>query len=159
MTPLKECPGSIPTDADTFYFLGQLHAQATRYDQAILWYQRCIGLDSLHLSAEFGLARAYQLSGNEEAARTHLARFDELTRSGVGKPISLVYGEQGQYSTAEPVAGAALAPEDFVVRFNAVPNQAGIRFNPRSAADANTIAPLLGGGACFIDVDSDGRTT
>jgi len=85
-----------PADADAFYFLGQLHAQAMRYDQAILWYERCLSLDSVHLSAEFGLARAYQLAGNDAAARTHLNRFDQMTQSGVGKPISLAYGEHGQ---------------------------------------------------------------
>jgi Flp pilus assembly protein TadD len=145
-------------DADALYFLGQLHAQAGRYDQAILWYERCVTLDSLHLSAEFGLARAYQLSGNDEAARTHLSRFDQLTRSGLGKPISLAYGEQGTYSTAEPIAGTSLPVDEFAVRFVPVAGQAGIRFNPRSSPDqpAN-IAPLLGGGACFIDYDGDGR--
>ena len=144
------------TDADTFYFLGQLHAQAQRYDQAIVWYMRCIALDAFHLSAEFGLARAYQLSGNDDAARTHLNRFDELTKSGLGKPISLVYGEQGQYSTAEPIAGVALAPEAFDVRFVSVSNGAGIRFEP-AVANANTVASRLGSGACFVDYDADGR--
>jgi tetratricopeptide (TPR) repeat protein len=146
------------TDADTFYFLGQLHAQATRYDQAIAWYLRCIALDSLHVSAEFGLSRAYQLSGNNDAARTHLTRFDQLTQSRLGKPISLVYGEQGQYSTAEPVAGAALAPEAFAVRFSPVPNAGGIRFNSAAGGtNTNTVLPLLAGGACFLDYDGDGR--
>jgi tetratricopeptide (TPR) repeat protein len=84
-----------PDDADALYFLGQLQAQASRFDLAITWYERCLALDPLHLSAEFGLARAYQLSGNETAARQHLDRFDQLTKSGVAKPISLVYGEQG----------------------------------------------------------------
>jgi tetratricopeptide (TPR) repeat protein len=147
-----------PGDADALYFLGQLHAQAGRFDQAILWYERCLALDSLHLSAEFGLARAYQLSGNDAAARQHLNRFDELTRSGVGKPISLAYGEQGPYSTAEPVAGANLAPEAFAVRFSAASGQAGIRFAPRPVPpQPENVLPLLGAGACFIDYDSDGR--
>ena len=146
-----------PDDADTFYFLGQLHAQATHYDQAIRAYQRCLELDAQHLSAEFGLARAYQLSGNDDAARQHLSRFEELTRSGKGKPISLVYGEQGTYSTAEPVSGGSLAPEPFMVRFAAVSDRGGIRVDGPTASTPTTIAPLLGGGACFIDYDSDGR--
>ncbi len=147
-----------PGDADALYFLGQLHAQAGRYDQAIRWFERCLALDSFHLSAEFGLARAYQLSGNDEAARTHLARFDQLTQSGLGKPISLAYGEQGPYSTAEPVAGVDLAPQGFAVRFSPVADQGGIRFDPRSPAnDPQTVAPVLGSGVCFADVDADGR--
>ena len=145
-------------DADALYFLGQLHAQAGRYDQAILWYERCLALDSFHLSAEFGLARAYQLSGNDQAARTHLTRFDQLTQSGSGKPISLAYGEQGTYSTAEPVAGVSLPSGTFAVRFVPVANQGGLRFDPRGTPnEPAVVAPLLGGGACFIDYDGDGR--
>src|SRR6516165_2061603 len=106
-------------DADTLYFLGQLHLQARRYDQAIEAFQKCLALDSLHLSAEFGLARAYVLSGNDAAAAPHLARFDQLTQAKIGKQISLTYGEQGPYSTAEPVGGAEAAPQDFLVRFAA----------------------------------------
>jgi Flp pilus assembly protein TadD len=106
-----------PGDADTLYFLGQLHMQARRYNEAITAFQKCLALDSLHLSAEFGLARAYQLSGNDAEATQHLARFDQLTASKIGKQISLTYGEQGPYSTAEPVGGAEGAPADFNVWF------------------------------------------
>src|SRR5438477_3470608 len=84
-----------PSDADTLYFLGQLHMQARRYSEAIAAFEKCLALDSLHVSAEFGLARAYQLSGNQAAASQLLARFDQLTASKIGKPISLTYGEQG----------------------------------------------------------------
>ncbi len=148
-----------PGDADTFYFLGQLHAQAMRFDQAISAYQRALSLDSAHLSAEFGLARAYQLSGNEDAARQHLARFDQLTQSKIGKTISLTYGEQGPYSTAEPVAGSDPAPAQFAVRFSIATVQAGVRFEPRvQPAQTDHVLPLLGAGACFIDFDGDGRS-
>ncbi len=147
-----------PGDADTFYFLGQLHAQAMQFDQAVASYQRALALDSVHLSAEFGLARAYQLSGNDEAARQHLARFDQLTQSKIGKTISLTYGEQGPYSTAEPVAGTDPAPTQFGARFSVATSQVGLRFEPRSqAAQPDRVLPLLGAGACFLDFDADGR--
>ena len=120
-----------PGDADAQYFMGQLNAQLTRYDQAITWYERCLALDSFHVSAEFGLARAYQLAGNDDAARKHLDRFDQLSQSKLGKPISLTYGEQGPYSTAEPVAGAAAAPAQFGVRFSSAAEQSGLRFESR----------------------------
>src|SRR5688572_31867986 len=106
-----------------------------RFPQAIASYQRSLALDSLHISAEFGLARAYQLSGDNEAARQHLGRFDQLTQSKLGKAISLTYGEQGPYSTAEPVAAADPAPAQFAVRFSAVTAQAGLRFEPRAQAE------------------------
>ena len=148
-----------PGDADALYFLGQLSAQLMRYDQAVAWYERCLALDNFHVSAEFGLARAYQLSGNDDAARKHLDRFDQLTQSKIGKPISLTYGEQGPYSTAEPVAGVATAPSQFAVRFSSTAEQSGLRFEPRPQPDhPDHILPLLGAGACFIDFDKDGRS-
>jgi tetratricopeptide (TPR) repeat protein len=146
-----------PGDADTMYFLGQLHAQARRYDQAIAAFQKCLALDSLHLSAEFGLARAYQLSGNEGAAAQHLARFDQLTQSKIGKQISLTYGEQGPYSTAEPAGGAEGAPADFAVRFTASAMPGWLTAARLAAAPPDHFVQAAGAGACFIDFDADGR--
>lgn len=145
-----------PNDADTLYFLGQLHSQAGRHDQAIAIFLRCLALDTRHVSAEFGLARAYQLSGNAAAAAEHLARFDELSQSKLGKPISSVYGEQGPYSTAEPIAGDFPAPSDFAVRLT-IDTRAGLRFDPQKQPQSNRLLPLLGSGACFTDFDLDGR--
>ena len=145
-----------PNDADTLYFLGQLHSQAGRYDQAIAIFLKCLALDSRHVSAQFGLARAYQLSGNAAAAALQLARFDDLSKSKLGKPIGSVYGEQGPYSTAEPIAGEDPAPSDFAVRFTP-DTRAGIRFDPQRQSPSNRILPLLGSGACFTDFDTDGR--
>ena len=145
-----------PNDADTRYFLGQLQLQAGRYDQAIALFVRSLALDPRHASAEFGLARAYQLSGNAAAAAQHLARFDELSQSKLGKPISSVYGEQGPYSTAEPIAGDDPAPSEFAVRLS-VDTRAGLRFDPRQPSPSNRVLPLLGSGACFTDFDADGR--
>src|SRR5215831_15638776 len=147
-----------PGDADTLYFLGQLHLQAQRYDQAIAAFEKCLALDGLHLSAEFGLSRAYLLSGNEAAAARHLARFDQLTQSKIGKQISLTYGEQGIYSTAEPAGGVEGAPQDFAVRFSAGPLSAGRRALQQGANSApDHFEQLAGAGACFIDFDADGR--
>ena len=86
----------------------------------------------------------------------HLARFDELSQSKLGKPISSVYGEQGPYSTAEPIAGDDPAPSDFAVRLT-IDTRAGLRFDPQRQSPSNRILPLLGSGACFTDFDTDGR--
>ena len=147
-----------PGDADTMYFLGQLHLQAQRYDQAIVSFEKCLALDSLHLSAEFGLSRAYLLSGNDAAAAQHLTRFDQLTESKIGKQISLTYGEQGIYSTAEPAGAAEAAPADFRVRFTAgplSPANPGVRRQVSGTPDH--FEQLAGAGACFIDFDADGK--
>src|SRR6516165_5028684 len=142
-----------PGDADTLYFLGQLHLQAQRYDQAISAFEKSLALDSLHLSAEFGLSRAYLLSGNEAAATRHLARFDQLTQSKIGKQISLTYGDQGIYSTAEPAGGGEGAPGDFTVRFASAALSTNRK--PRQAAVGvpDHFSQLAGAGACFIDYD------
>ena len=146
-----------PNDADTLYFLGQLHSQAGRYEQAIAIYLKALGLDSRHASAEFGVARAYQLSGNAAAAAQHLARFDELSKSKLGKPIGSAYGEQGLYSTAEAIAADDPAPSDFAVRLT-VDARARFQFTAQSSQNASfRLQPLLGFGACFTDFDADGR--
>ncbi|PYS37862.1 MAG: hypothetical protein DMG14_19820, partial [Acidobacteria bacterium] len=146
-----------PSDADTLYFLGQLHMQARRYSEAIAAFEKCLALDSLHVSAEFGLARAYQLSGNQAAASQHLARFDQLTASKIGKQISLTYGEQGPYSTAEPVGAMEAAPPDFAVRFAASALRSERSGTTPSSGAPERFLQLAGGGACFIDFDADGR--
>ncbi|HEX8032021.1 MAG TPA: FG-GAP-like repeat-containing protein, partial [Vicinamibacterales bacterium] len=143
-------------DADTLYFLGRLHAQAGRYEQAIARFVSCLELDMRHVSAEFGLARAYQRSGNTSAAAQHLARFDELSKSGRAKPISSVYGEQGPYSTAEAIAGIEPAPTDFSVRFT-VDARSGLPRDLYEMRTMNGVLAQLGSGACFTDIDADGR--
>jgi len=145
-----------PNDADTLYFLGQLHLQAGRYEPAVATFVKSLSLDARHVSAEFGLARAYQLSGNATAAAQHLARFDELSKSGRTKPISSAYGDQGPYSTAEPIAGDDPVPSDFSVRL-AIDARTGLRFEPQKQPSSNRALPLLGSGACFTDFDADGR--
>ncbi|MFB3126469.1 MAG: tetratricopeptide repeat protein, partial [Candidatus Acidiferrales bacterium] len=93
-------------DADTQYFLGLLRSQLQRYEPAIAAFQAALALNPFHVSAEFGLARAYQRLGDSAQARQHLARFQHLTQENLGAPMSLIYGEQGQHSRAEQVARA-----------------------------------------------------
>lgn len=52
----------IADDADPWYFVGYLNSQLQRYDQAISAFQKALAIFPFHASAEFGLARAYQLS-------------------------------------------------------------------------------------------------
>jgi tetratricopeptide (TPR) repeat protein len=88
-------------DADTWYFLGAAYAQNKQSPEAIDAFQHALKLNSLHASAEFGLSRAYQQSADLTHAREHLTRFQYITQSKLGSPISLAYGEQGKYSLAE----------------------------------------------------------
>jgi tetratricopeptide (TPR) repeat protein len=95
-------------DADTWYFLGTSYVQAKQFPQAIEAFQHALQLNPLHASAEFGLSRAYQQSTDVDHAREHLKKFQYITQNKIGAPMSLAYGEQGQYSRAVESPSAVL---------------------------------------------------
>jgi tetratricopeptide (TPR) repeat protein len=95
-------------DADTWYFLGTAYVQAKQFPQAIEAFQHALQLNPLHASAEFGLSRAYQQSADVDHAREHLKKFQYITQNKIGAPMSLAYGEQGQYSRAVESPSAVL---------------------------------------------------
>src|SRR5580693_659948 len=145
-----------PNDADTWYFLGASYAQSKQYSQAIDSFQHALKLNPLHASAEFGLSRAYQQSTDIDHAREHMKKFQYITQNKLGAPMSLAYGEQGQYSRAVESASAVLkAPAQIKVKFVDVTKESGI---------VGEVTPLptnlggfLGSGACFLDYDNDGH--
>ncbi|MGO9127975.1 MAG: tetratricopeptide repeat protein, partial [Terriglobales bacterium] len=95
-------------DPDSWYFLGATYAASKQYPEAMDAFQHALKLNPQHASAEFGVSRAYQQSGDLIHAREHLVRFQYITQNKLGVPISLAYGEQGKYSRAEE---SPLAPE------------------------------------------------
>ena len=114
-------------------------------------------MNPLHASAEFGIARAYQQSGDAAQAREHLVRFQHITQSKLGSPIGLAYGDQGKYSLVEEAVGAAeKALPAIPVRFVPVTDQAGLVSKPSSGGSSD-LASFLGPGACFLDYDGDGK--
>ncbi len=149
-------------DADTWYFLGSSYAQARQFPQAKEAFQHALQINPLHASAEFGLSRAYQQSAdldhaNLDHAREHLKKFQYITEHKIGSPISLAYGEQGQYSRAVELPLAPLKPPSQIkVRFVDVTKEAGIVTRP-DLADRRTDWELFGRGACFLDYGADGR--
>jgi Flp pilus assembly protein TadD len=156
-------------DPDARYFLAQLNAQVGRHEEAIAAYLQALELNPFHASAEFGLSRAYQRSGDSVKAREHLARFEKLTQEKLGFPISQNYGDQGKYSTAEQVASAlGPVPPAIPVRFVSVGAEVGLgsqtlepnaaQAKPAAYDSRLPFAPeQLGSGACFFDFDGDGR--
>jgi Tfp pilus assembly protein PilF len=144
-------------DADTWYFLGSTQAQLKRFPEALAAFEHALKLDPHHASAQFGMARAYQQSGQGDSAHEAMKKFQYITQNKLGAPISLSYGEQGKYSRAEesPMAvqkvGAAIP-----VRFVDVTQSAGL---VTKAATVPSAAPNsnFGPGACFLDYDNDGR--
>jgi cytochrome c-type biogenesis protein CcmH/NrfG len=149
-----------PNDADTWYFLGTAYAQAKQFPQAIDALQHALKINPLHASAEFGLSRAYQQSGDVDHAREHLKRFQYITQNKIGAPMSLAYGEQGQYSRAVESPQAALKPPAQIkVQFVDVTKEAGISYSPGDAIAQIVRDPATpyGPGACFLDYDGDGK--
>ena len=144
------------SDADTWYFLGTAYVQAKQFPEAIAAFQRALQLNPLHASAEFGLSRAYQQSADVEHAREHLKKFQYITQNKLGAPMSLAYGEQGQYSRAVESPSAVLkAPAQIKVQFVDVTKESGIVGN--AIEERRGLGPYLGPGACFFDYDGDGR--
>jgi len=141
------------SDADTWYFLGTAYVQAKQFPQAIEAFQHALQINPLHASAEFGLSRAYQQSTDVDHAREHLKKFQYITQNKIGAPMSLAYGEQGQYSRAVESPLAPLKPPPQIkAQFVDVTKEAGL--TSRSVIDpVNTVEA----GACFLDYDNDGK--
>jgi tetratricopeptide (TPR) repeat protein len=140
-------------DADTWYFLGSVYVQAKQFPQAIDAFQHALRLNPLHASAEFGLSRAYQQAADIDHAREHLKKFQYITQSKLGAPMSLAYGEQGQYSRAvESLSAVLKAPAQIKVQFVDVTAEAGLI--SKSVSDPTNAAEA---GAGFLDYDNDGK--
>jgi len=140
-------------DADTWYFLGASYVQAKQFPQAIESFQHALQLNPLHASGEFGLSRAYQQSADIDHAREHLKKFQYITQNKIGAPMSLAYGEQGQYSRAVESPSAVLkAPAQIKLRFVDMTAEAGLTSKP--VGDSTNAAEA---GACFLDYDNDGK--
>ncbi|HKV77287.1 MAG TPA: FG-GAP-like repeat-containing protein, partial [Candidatus Sulfotelmatobacter sp.] len=146
-----------PNDADTWYFLGTAYVQAKQFPQAIDAFEHALKINPLHASAEFGLSRAYQQSGNTDNAREHLKKFQYITQNKYGSPMSLAYGEQGQYSRAVESPQQQLKPSAQInVQFVDVTKEAGLLGESESPISRGAAA-YWGPGACFLDYDNDGR--
>src|SRR5215831_5768277 len=138
-----------PNDADTWYFLGTAYVQGKQFPQAIEAFERALKLNPLHASAEFGLSRAYQQSGNTDNARDHLKKFQYITQNKYGSPMSLAYGEQGQYSRAVESPQAQLKPPAQIkVQFVDATKEAGIQ--GKTTSEPTDLAGFIGPGACFL---------
>ena len=140
-----------PNEADAYYFVGYLKTQVQKYDEAIADFQKGLALNSVHASAEFGLARALQRKGDATAAREHLARFQKITSEHLGTPFGAGYGDQGKFSTAElPLSTVPDVPAAIPIHFVADPNPFVSKSGGAGAIGAST-------GACFFDFDGDGK--
>jgi Flp pilus assembly protein TadD len=142
----------IADEADPWYFVGYLNSQLQRYDLAIAAFQKALAISPFHASAEFGIARAYQRSGNVEAAKEHLAKFQKMTADHVATPFGAGYGDQGRFSLAElPRSSVQNAPPAISVHYTQQP----ISTIVQGTASFAKIGPSTG--VCFFDFDGDGK--
>ena len=136
-------------DADTWYFLGTTYAQLKQFPQAIDAFKHALKIDPLHASAEFGLSRALQQSGDTAQSREHLVKFQHITHDKLGSPISLAYGEQGKYSRAEESPSVVeKVPAQIAVKFVSQGSDAHL-VTKAAKSEVRDMASYLGGGACF----------
>jgi tetratricopeptide (TPR) repeat protein len=146
-----------PQDADVFYFIGLVQSELDQEEKAVAAFEHALALNQFHASAEFGLARALQRLGRQDKAREHLARFQHLTQSKLGMPMSLIYGDQGPLSLALTVAGAVQpSPTPIPVRFADTTRDSGLAVS-HSESSAAPRTDQNGSGACFLDFDNDGH--
>jgi tetratricopeptide (TPR) repeat protein len=150
------------SDADTWYFLGTVYSQLKQFPQAIDAFEHALKLNPLHASAQFGLSRALQQSGDTQHAREHLARFQYITQNKLGAAMSLAYGEQGKYSLAEESQAATVkVPPQIPVKFVDVTKEAGLSVGPTSdevpSRESADLVDSAGPGTCFLDYDNDGK--
>ena len=137
-----------PQDADSLYYEGACYQEMRQFDRAIPIYRQTLAINPLHVSAEFGLARSLQRTGDTAEARKCFARFQHLTSTKIASPLALAYGEQGHYSTVKAVA------EPKAIQHRMIP----VRFGMQPMLTAST-AGLSGatGGACMMDATGSGR--
>lgn len=164
-----------PNDAGTQYLIGALYLKAADYPQAISSFRKALDLDAFDLPAEFGMAQAEGHSGDINGALEHLTRAEHLTETGLARPASTAYGEQGKYSFAQELLPPPQpAPAMSAVQFVNVTEASGLpwrmplaKIGPRTLrgktgrnrADAQattTLAGFLGSGACIFDYNNDG---
>ena len=146
-----------PTNADAHYFLGSAYSDLKEYVHAIEEYRMALHLAPLHASAEFGLARALQHSGNVEEARQHLEHFQRITGEKEASPLGQNYGEQGAYSLAEEIKQPTAPVSPMIpVSFSLAPLADAGKVAPAAAA-AGATERTLSGGMCLIDLEGHGK--
>jgi Flp pilus assembly protein TadD len=147
---LKKVLALDPQDPDSHYLLGSFYQQLQQYNLAIPEFEAALKLNPLHASAEFGLARSLQRSGRVDEARVHLKAFEHLTREKISSPMTLGYGEQGRYSSAQDVITNQPSVGAMIPVTLAASEIGGAASKPVAGDEP-------GGGICLLDVNADGK--
>jgi Tfp pilus assembly protein PilF len=141
-----------PDDADSYYYLGSLYLNLKDYDNAIKEFEAALQLNPLHASAEFGLASALQRSGKVAEAHEHLRRFQKITQTKIGTPLTVTYGEQGHNATVQDML-APLQPVGPMIPVHFIA-QGG---TTTLAGALPAASGARGSGACILDIEGKGE--
>jgi Tfp pilus assembly protein PilF len=104
-------------DADAHYMAGSLDLELKEFAAAALEFRKTLALNPLHASAEFGLARCLQRQAKTEESKAAFMRFQTITGTKVGSPLSHNYGEEGRYGRVEDVSLSLPVPPMIDVHF------------------------------------------
>lgn len=155
LAPFERAVKLAGNDADAHYFLAVTLSELKRDAGAVNEFEAALRLNPYHASAEFGLSRALLRLNKQDDARQHLQRFQQLTTSHLGKPVSLAYGDQGALSYAlEAREGASAVEPPIKVTFVPVGAWDLITYDGPLRPLSQIGLPL---GACWFDYDGDGR--
>ena len=145
-----------PRDVDSWYFVGVCYGEMKQFDKAIQTFHKTLEVNPIHASAEFQLARALQRSGNTPEAKEHFKTFQHLTSTKISAAIGLAYGEQGHYSTVNPIEEPEAGRKPMIpMKLVAQPMMADAQVsNTRPGAPSPAAAT---GGACMLDVTGSGQ--
>ncbi len=106
-----------PKDADAHYMAGSLDLELNEFGPAVAEFGKALALNPLHASAQFGLARCLQREGKADEAKAAFTRFQTITSTKVGFPLSHNYGEEGRYGRVQDVSLPLTTPPAIDVHF------------------------------------------
>jgi tetratricopeptide (TPR) repeat protein len=90
---LERILAADPGDAFVLYALAQEHAKLRAFDKALVYYDRCLGVDRLYCYAYFHKAKVLEFLGRIDEARTTLTAGVAAAReAGDMKALSEISG-------------------------------------------------------------------
>jgi len=135
-----------PGDPDTHYMIASVDFELNNLPASKAEYQKALELDPHHASSLFGLARVLRREGDTAGAQQALARFQHISSTKLGSPLSHNYGEEGIYARVEDAALAPTRVEPMIpVTFSE-----SWRSHPATPATTG-----MSGAACLMDLSSD----
>jgi tetratricopeptide (TPR) repeat protein len=146
--------------------LAQVSAAQGGHARAIGHYQDGLAIDPKYIEAHYGMGRAYDALGKLEEGRAARRIFAALGPLPHAKVLLVLSDPKRQYagSGGGGRRGGGSATEERAavgeadVRFVDVAHSVGIEFRHTSGASgAYYMIETMGAGACFFDLDGDGR--